>query len=216
MVSAYIYDAKDRTQDFFDLGDLYEKGVIVGGEIKVNTTLLGMPGEQHIGGMWKHVDLTDLRFNEPPPGEYPEPTVPGFATLPDSWTVYYGFDQYLVQFSDENENGWGLFGRASISDGNPTPVRYFLSAGIGGDSNLRAGKKDRWGVGWYYVGASNEFGPIPEFVFGPRDGTGVEMYYNYQVNPWLNVSPDIQYIHPGASAIADDAFVYGVRVNLTL
>jgi porin len=216
MISAFAYDAKDRTQDFFDLGDLYEKGVILGGEVRVNANLFGMKGDQHVGGMWKHVDLTDLRFSEPPPGVYPEPTVPGFPTLADSWTLYYGFDQYLVEFAKPESGGWGVFGRASISDGNPTPIRYFLSAGLGGDSNLRAGKKDRWGIGWYYVGASNEFGPLPQALFGPRDGTGVELYYNFQVTPWMNVTPDVQFIRPEASALADEATVYGVRVNLTL
>ena len=49
-----------------------------------------------------------------------------------------------------------------------------------------------------------------------NDGTGVEMFYNFQVTPWLNVTPDVQYILPGNRAIADDAFVYGLRVNMTL
>ena len=81
-----------------------------------NTNFFDLKGDQHVGGMWKHVDLTDLRFAEPPPGVYPEPTVPGFPTLPDSYTVYYGFDQYLVQFKDKLQRGYGLFGRASVSD----------------------------------------------------------------------------------------------------
>lgn len=121
-----------------------------------------------------------------------------------------------MEFADASKKGWGVFGRASISDGNPTPLRYFLSAGVGGDSNLRCGKADKWGVGWYYVGASDEFGPLPQFLFGPRDGQGVELYYNFQVNPWMNVTPDIQFIHPEAGGIADDAVVYGLRVNLQL
>ncbi len=216
MVSAFVYDPKDRTKDFFRLDDLFSTGVIVGGEVKVKTNFFGLPGDQHVGGMWKHVNLTDLSFAEPPPGVYPEPTVPGFPTLPDSYTIYCGFDQYLVNFSKHSKRGWGLFGRASISDGNPTPVRYFLSCGIGGDSNLRGGKNDRWGIGWYYLGASSQFGPLPQAVFGPRDGTGVEAYYNFQVTPWMNITPDIQLIHPEAGAVADDAFVYGLRINMSL
>lgn len=217
MISGFVYDAKDRTQDFFDLGDLYADGFITGGEVKVNTNFFGRSGDHHVGGMWKHVDLTDLRFNEPPPGVYPEPTVPGFPTLSDSWTIYYGFDQYLVEFSDDPKarKGWGLFGRASISDGNPTPIRYFLSGGVGGNSRLRADKNDKWGIGWYYVGASNEFGPIPQFLFGPRDGSGLELFYNFQVTRFLNVTPDIQFLRPEASALADKAFVYGLRANLS-
>jgi len=45
---------------------------------------------------------------------------------------------------------------------------------------------------------------------------GLELFYNFQVNPWLNVTPDIQFIHPDAGAISDDAFVYGLRVNMKL
>jgi len=216
MVSAYVYDPQDRTQNFFELGDLFSQGVIVGGEVKVNTNFFDRKGDHHVGGMWKHVDLTDLSFAEPPPGVYPEPTVPGFPTLADSWTLYYGFDQYLVEFGGKQERGYGLFGRASISDGNPTPIRYFLSAGIGGYSPVGQKRGDQFGVGWYYVGASNEFGPLPQAVFGPRDGSGVEAFYNFQVTPWMNITPDVQYIHPGAGAIADDAFVYGVRASVRL
>lgn len=217
-ISLFAYDPKDRTQDFFDLGDLYSEGVIVGGELKVNTNFFERKGEHHIGGIWKHLDQTDLTINEPPPGLFPQPTLANFPTKSDAWTIYYGFDQYFVEYEGESQKGWGLFGRASISDGNPTPVRYFLSAGIGGDSAIRANKKDKWGIGWYYVGASNEFGRIPQLLFGPRDGQGVELYYNFEVNPWLNVTPDIQFLRPGAGALVNDndAFVYGLRVNLKL
>ncbi|MFO1023110.1 MAG: carbohydrate porin [Planctomycetales bacterium] len=214
VMSAFVYDPQDRTRDAFsNLGDLFSKGVIVGGEVRVKTEFFGLKGDQHVGGMWKHVDLTNLKFAEPPPGVYPEPTVPGFPTLPNSYTIYYGFDQYLVQFADDPSRGYGLFGRASISDGNPTPVRYFLSAGLGGYSPIGRERGDTFGLGWYFVGASNQFGPLPQFLLGPRDGTGVEAYYNFQVTPWLNVTPDLQYIHPEAGAIANDAFVYGIRTH---
>ncbi len=111
-----------------------------------------------------------------------------------------------------------MFARASISDGNPTLYRYILSAGIGGDSRLGCDRGDTFGIGWYYTGVSNEFGPIPRAKFAPRDGNVVELYYNFQVTPWLNVTPDVQYIRPGISAFTagDNAFVYGVRVNMRL
>ncbi len=213
-MSAFVLDPQDRTKDFFNLDDLFSEGIIVGSEIKFNTNFFERKGEQHLGGMWKHHDQTDLRFNEPPPGVYPEPTVPGFPTIADSYTLYAGGDQYLVEYGDSTR-GWGLFYRGSISDANPTPIRYFLSAGLGGYSPVGQKRGDKFGLGWYYVGASNEFGAIPQALFGPRDGTGVESYYSLQVTPWCAVSPDVQYIKPEASAIADDAFVYGVRVNAT-
>ena len=223
MVSAFVYDPKNRTKDFFNLDDLFAKGIIVGGEVKLDTNFFSLPGEQHVGAIWKHVDLTDLAFAVPPPGDYPYDPEPGFATLPDSYTIYYGFDQYFVTYPGErpgigpkkDPQGWGLFGRASISDGNPTPLRYFLSLGLGGNSPLRD-HRDNWGIAWYHIGASNEFGPIPRALLDPQDGTGVEVFYNFQVTPWLNVAPDVQFVRPGNRAIANDAFIYGLRVNMTL
>jgi hypothetical protein len=62
-----------------------------------------------------------------------------------------------------------------------------------------------------------KFGPIAQNRFGPRDGTGVELFYSIQVAPCLNVTPDVQFLRPGRHAIAtDDAFVYGLRVNRKL
>lgn len=214
-MSAFVLDPQDRTREFFNLDDPFSQGVIVGSEIKVNTDFMEKKGEIHVGGLWKHNDLTDLRFNEPPPGVYPYPTVPGFATISDSYTLYCGGDQYLVEYDDEANRGWGMFYRGSISDGNPTPLRYFLSAGLGGYSPLGRKRGDKFGLGWYYVGASNEFGPIPQALFGPRDGTGVETFYSYQVTPWCAITPDVQYLKPEVSALADDAFVYGLRVHAT-
>ena len=49
-------------------------------------------------------------------------------------------------------------------------------------------------------------GPLSRFLFDPQDGTGVEMFYNFHVNPWLNVMPNIQYLRPEAQAIAGDSF----------
>ncbi len=214
-ISVYVYDPQDRTTDFFRLNDLFSKGVIVGGEVQVKTNFFSMPGEHHVGGIWKHVNLVDLRFTEPPPGQYPYPTIPGVPTIRDSYTIYYGFDQYLKVYSDKPTKGWGVFGRASISDANPTPFRYFLSAGIGGNSPIGTNRGDRFGIGWYYTGTSREFGPVPRAVFGPRDGWGMEIFYNWQATPWLNVTPDFQIVKPGNGVIAETAYIGGVRLNIT-
>jgi porin len=213
-VSAFVYDPQDRTKNFFALDSLFSQGIIVGTEVKLKTNFFSLPGEQHVGGLWKHLELTDLRFNEPPPGVYPEPVVPGFPTLGDSYTIYYGFDQYLRVYSEDTKRGWGLFGRASISDANPTPIRYFLSLGVGGYSPIRYRQGDTFGVGWYYTGTSTEFGPLPRALFGPRPGWGLELFYNVQITPWMNLTPDFQIVKPEAGAIARTAYIGGIRLNL--
>ena len=103
--------------------------------------------------------------------------------------------------------------RASLGDGNPTLIRYFFSLGLGGNSPFGENRGDRFGIGWYFVGASSEFGPLPRALFGPRNGSGVEVFYNFQVTPWLNITPDVQFMKPGAGAISENAFIYGLRVH---
>lgn len=212
---AYIYDPKDRTADFMRLDDLFAEGIIIGGEVKAKTKFFGLPGQQRVGAIWKHTPLTDLRIGESTPGVYPEVALPLIPTIWDSYTLYYGFDQYLQNFSDESNRGWGLFGRASLSDGNPTPIKYFLSLGIGGYSPIGRQRGDTFGIGYYYVGTTDQFGPIPRAIFGSQPGDGVELYYNFQATPCINISPDIQFLRPGNTAIADNAFVYGLRINMT-
>ncbi|MFN9982732.1 MAG: carbohydrate porin, partial [bacterium] len=116
-------------------GDLFNQGIVIGCEVKAKTLFFDLPGQQHGGGVWKHQEQLDLRFAFNPPEPYVPPDA-GARTLWDSWVMYYGFDQYFVQFTDKPDRGWGLFGRASIGDGNPNPIRYFLSTGLGGYSPL--------------------------------------------------------------------------------
>lgn len=136
------------------LDRFFSKGVIVGSQVKVDTNFFRKPGEHHIGGIWKHVDLIDLSF-APPPNGYPYPSVAsGVSTISDSYTIYYKFDQYIQVYPGQRRSalpskpprGWGLFGRASVSDGNPTPFDFFLSAGIGGDSRLGNDRGDAFGI----------------------------------------------------------------------
>jgi porin len=214
-MSVFVMDPKNRTADFMQFGDLFQQGIIIGAEVKAKTQFFDLPGQQHVGGVWKHQEQLDLRFAFNPPESSVPPDIAA-RTLWDSWVMYYGFDQYFVRFTDSPDRGWGLFGRASISDGNPNPIRYFLSTGLGGFSPLGRMRGDTFGMGWYLAGASDQFGPVPRALFGPRDGQGVEWFYNIQATPWLNVTPDVQWIRPGLGAIStDNAFVYGLRVNAT-
>jgi porin len=120
-----------------------------------------------------------------------------------------------------NTLGWGLFGRASIADGgsgNPNFVGWTVSAGIGGDSPWRHDRGDKFGIGYLYSATSTEWGPVSRALFGPRDSQVLELYYKFQLTPWLSVTPDVQYLRGslGRLTSGDDAFIYGLRVNMKL
>lgn len=44
----------------------------------------------------------------------------------------------------------------------------------------------------------------------------MELFYNVQVTPWLIVMPDLQSIRPWAHLVAENAFLFGLRVNMKL
>ncbi|MFN0052515.1 MAG: carbohydrate porin [Planctomycetales bacterium] len=155
------------------------------------------------------------------------PGTPQFQTLPSSYTIVYGFDQYVTTYGPPTKlghsPGWGVFGRAGIADGatgNPNFSAWHVSAGIGGESPLRArrDKGDRFGIGYGYTGISTESGAIPQALFGPRDGQVFEAYYSWQATPAIAVSPDFQWIRGSLSRQTEgnDAFVFGMRLNVRL
>lgn len=229
-ISLSVMDPVERGREFMDFGTLFEEGVLVFGQVQVDTEFLDMPGEHHVGGFYKRTDELDLTFTPlPPTYPYPPapPGTPQFLTLPETYAIFYGFDQYLTVFGPPdargNPEGWGLFGRASIADGatgNPNFGAWHASAGIGGSSpwSCRRGKGDRFGIGYAYTATSTEFGAIPQFLFGPRDAQTIEMYYRYQLTPAIEVTPDVQWVHGmlGGLTGGDDAVVAGIRLNMKL
>jgi porin len=114
----------------------------------------------------------------------------------NSWSFHYNFDQYLYEPKKGSGQGIGIFGRFGASDGNPNPVHYFYSLGIGG-KGLLGRPLDQFGIGYYYMDISNPkfTGPIAEREF-LRDEYGVEAYYNFAITPWMKLTPDIQVIRP--------------------
>ena len=104
-----------------------------------------------------------------------------------------------------------MFGRAGISDGNPNPIEWFLSFGLGGQSRLPGREEDRFGVGWYYTGLSDELGPVLTGLFD--DGQGVELYYDIAISERFRLALDLQVVEP-TSIGADTAVVPGIRSHI--
>jgi porin len=229
-ISLSVMDVQERSREFMDFGTLFSRGAIAFGQIQADTDFFSKPGEVHVGGFYKNADELDLGFTTVPP-EYPYPPAPPgtspFLTLPETYAIFTGFDQYMVTYGPPdargNTEGWGLFGRAGIADGatgNPNWGAWHASLGIGGSSPLksRRGKGDRFGVGYGYTGTSTEFGAIPRFLFNPRDAQAIEIYYRYKATPAIEVTPDVQWVSGMLSGLTggDGAIVAGIRLNMNL
>jgi porin len=131
------------------------------------------------------------------------------------WAFWYDFDQYLYTCPDDPDQGFGLFGGFGWSPGEVNPAGQFYYTGLGGKGVIPTRPHDRYGIGYYYLNASND---LPGF-FQANAEQGVELFYNIEVTPWLHITPDLQVIvnpggntGPGARA---PAIVYGLRAQMS-
>lgn len=128
-------------------------------------------------------------------------------TEDDTWAIYYNGHQYV---SGDAEGGWGVFARFGVSDGDPNPIEWTAAAGLGGTGLFSRRADDRWGVGVFYVGVSDE--DLLEGL-GVDDEIGAELFYNVAVMPWLRITPDVQVID-GAFPRSDTTWVLGIRTHI--
>ena len=191
--------------------ELFAEGVTLAVDARLHTNFFGKSGHQLVGGVWTNREFNalgqDPRILFPPLGIEIE-------RKSGSWTAFYNFDQYLVVDPCNPQRGWGLFGRAAISDGNPNPLHWFLSLGVGGTSPICCREQDTFGLGWYHIGLSDEIGEIGNKLLLPRDETGVELYYKAQFSKWFELTADVQVLEPAVRRGATTAVVAGLRGNI--
>ena len=195
--------------------DLHSNQLTFAGEARVRTNFFGLTGHQLIGGGYSNKTFASL-----------DQSLRFFIENRDiekqdgSWMVYYNFDQYLYEPKKGSGQGLGIFGRFGVSDGNPNPMHYFFSIGIGGKGIIPSRPLDQFGIGYYYIDVSH-----PKFtgVFATRDllrdEYGFETYYNIAITPWLQLTPDLQVIRPAQKETISrenvhTATVLGLRLQL--
>ncbi|TWT75612.1 Carbohydrate-selective porin, OprB family [Posidoniimonas polymericola] len=210
-VFSYMVLNPTDTADTDGFDELFAEGVAMAAELRLPTNFAGMPGHQLFAATWNSRDYVSL-------GQDPRvvfPNVP-INEVTGSWSAYWNFDQYLVHSGCDPTVGWGVFGRAGVADDRANPLAWFLSFGVGGHNMMAGHEADTFGAGWFISGTSNEVGPLLQATLGPLgDGQGVELFYNWQATPWLNVTPDLQVIVPAREQV-DTALALGVRAVVTL
>jgi porin len=203
-------------------------GAIFLGEGRVRTDFFGLTGHQLLGALYSNKQYTSLDQRiefEPLRGGLSH----SVAKKSGTWAMYYNFDQFLYETDKSAGNGIGLFGRFGASEGNPNPMQYFYSIGVGGKGIIPSRDLDRFGIGYYYTGIENPTLQVP--IFGTksllRDEWGFEAFYNIALTPWLLLTPDVQVIGPsqkrriankttGDPKFIGTATVLGVRLQLIL
>lgn len=72
-----------------------------------------------------------------------------------------------------------------------------MLVGIAGDNLYEGRQDDRWGIGFYHFGVSQQLLTSLQQLDDPRKSEGgVEVFYNLALNKWSYLSADIQVINP--------------------
>jgi porin len=149
-----------------------------------------------------------------------------------NWGIYAVADQMVWMDQRENEHNLNVFVRAMGSpQGDRNLISVSLNAGIVLHEPIRHRDDDTFAIGMGYTRvtnsvsvldqATNNYTPGSTIVRGGE--TFVEMTYQYQVTPWLQVQPDIQYVwNPGAGVVnpnnppqrVGNELVLGLRTNI--
>lgn len=132
-------------------------------------------------------------------------TIP--TTDEDTWAIFYNLQQYI---KGDVEKGLGIFLRAGISDGDPNPVEHFLAAGVGGKGIFDSRPGDRFGIGAYWTKFSDDGLPTAVDL---DNSYGFEIFYNFEIVPGLNFTPDIQFIESPLPRVNDTTIVVGLRTK---
>jgi porin len=208
--SAIVYDTNDTpTVSGFDT--FVNNGVTIYAELNLSTKFFDRPGHHGFSGTYSSGKYTNLT-----PSAYLDP-IEGLAIVPalktGSWCLAYNFDQALYVSPEDPERIWGVFGNFGIADNNPSPVRWFASAGISGASQIAGREADSFGVACFYLGVSRPLKDLAPILLPLRDEHGVELYYNVAIAPWCQITPDFQVITPFRER-ADTALLFGLRANI--
>jgi porin len=129
----------------------------------------------------------------------------------DSWSLMYNMHQYVYTEAEDESQGFGFFGRVGTADDKTNPIANFYGAGLGGKGMIDGRDNDTWGIGYFYMQLSNEFGPVIEKNFG--DAQGAEVFYNIELAKWLHITPDFQIIEPSSDRV-DTAYIAGLRAKI--
>jgi len=172
----------------------FEKGVAVGGAATLKTNLADLQGYHTVRVAYSNargIDLDSVDGRLPPSAAGVPATKKGF------WFASYAIQQNLFQ-SRENPNvGWGLFTLGNVTDGNPSPVKWSVIAGLAGNNLLEGRENDRWGAGFFHYALTEPLlAGLAAARVNRRSEGGVETFYNLAITPWLRLSGDLQVIDP--------------------
>tara|TARA_R110001606_G_scaffold171956_7_gene318101 strand:+ start:2368 stop:3681 length:1314 start_codon:yes stop_codon:yes gene_type:complete len=175
----------------------------------------GLPGKYKIGAYYSNADAPDYRDGGDSGRRY------------GAWFV---IQQQVTRRAGDRDRGLSLFVQGTWNDERTAYAERYVSTGATWSGPFDARPHDDAGIGLAYARVGEPYvdqatagniglpGPgAPGYVPPQGEEWNAELYYGFQLTPWLAVRPNLQYIvHPGANNRVDDAWVAGAMFNVTL
>ncbi len=118
-----------------------------------------------------------------------------------NWGGYFMLEGQL----NDSINGWARYGLVNKDSINE--VSNYFGAGLV-HNNFLGRENDQLG---FALARANPGKSVPEGV----SETNLELTWRLQVNDWLALQPNFQYVlHPGYDPLVEDAFVIGLRLEV--
>jgi porin len=148
-----------------------------------------------------------------------------------NFSLYAVADQMLWRNPNDPNNTLNAFGRAMGTPQNDRNlIRFSMNAGLVYHEPFRNRPDDTFGVGMGYVHVTSGIQGLDRDTayyaqqtdpssFNPIQGseTYVEATYQYQMRPWWQLQPDLQYVfNPGAGVVDPNAPTHRIRNELVL
>ena len=212
LFSISVFDPQERATT--GVNNLFERGVVLVPDLTFNVKPFDRPGKYNFGATWSSASYRSFDpaayLNIPPLLALDERFSPKET---GSWSLYANFYQSIWVDAANQKKNWGVFGQFGISDGNPNPVRYVANGGVGGRSMIPGREYDTFGVGYFYLGLSDNFKTLARPFLPQQDEYGVELFYNWAITPWARLTGDLQIARPSTTGF-DTAIIPGLRFQI--
>ncbi|MEO8204805.1 MAG: carbohydrate porin [Chthoniobacterales bacterium] len=179
----------------------------------------GLPGQLK-SGAWFHT----AEFTDPANGN----------TVYGDYGIYFVLDQMLwrkptppaslakggkkeVAAPAKSDQGLGWFGRIAFDPQDRNFVGFYFDTGFNYKGLIPTRDKDIFGVAFAYaqLGQSQQQAAIDAGLVGVGAEMVVEFTYQAQINKWLSIQPDMQFIiNPGGNQNSGNALVLGGRISV--
>jgi len=131
-----------------------------------------------------------------------------------NFEIYFNAEKLIYAEESNSLQGLYCFGRIGLAHSNFNPSDYSLLGGINCKGLIHGRDKDILGLAFTSIHLSNKFKELQNL--NSNFETIFELTYSIQLNEWLSLQPDFQYIlKPVLAPESDDAFVAGVRTVIS-